>query len=105
MLAAAGPARSLQGVTVQLLDRAVNDLIGYTQDFGAVLSGANPNLSKSVVADLVKHRVVTLKDVIDAQAAKDHPRALMAERTGAGHMQMIADPLAEALVRQFPDRF
>ena len=86
-------------------DRAVGDLLGYTQDFGAFLSGANPNLPKAVVADLVKHHVVTLKDVIDAQAAKDQARAFMAERTGAGHMQMIADPLAEAIVKQFPDRF
>ncbi len=86
-------------------DRAVSDLLGYTQDFGAFLSGANPNLPKAVVADLVKHHVVTLKDVIDAQAAQDQARAFMAERTGAGHMQMIADPLAEAIVQQFPDRF
>jgi hypothetical protein len=86
-------------------DRAVNELIGYTQDFGAFLSGANPNLPKAVVADLVKHHVVTLKDVIDAQAANDQSRAFTAERTGAGHMQMIADPLAEAIVQQFPDRF
>ncbi|HEX9479121.1 MAG TPA: hypothetical protein VGA90_10195 [Methylomirabilota bacterium] len=86
-------------------DRAVGDLLGYTQDFGAFLSGANPNLPKAVVADLVKHHVMTLKDVIDAQAAKDQARAFVAERTGAGHMQMIADPLAEAIVKQFPDRF
>ena len=86
-------------------DRAVNELIGYTQDFGAFLSGTTPNLPKAVVADLVKHHVVTLKDVIDAQAAKDQSRAFMAERTGAGHMQMIADPLAEAIVQQFPDAF
>jgi hypothetical protein len=86
-------------------DKAVNDLIGYTQDFGAFLSSANPNLPKSVVADLVKHHVVTLKDVIDAQAAKNQSRAFTALRTGAGHMQMIADPLAEAIVQQFPDQF
>ena len=86
-------------------DRAVNELIGYTQDFGAFLSGANPNLPKAVVADLVKHHVVTLKDVIDAQAANDQSRAFTAERTGAGHMQMLADPLAEAIVRQLPDPF
>ncbi len=86
-------------------DRAVSDLVAYTQDFGAFLAGANPNLPKAVVADLVKHHVVTLKDVIDAQAAKDPKRAFMAERTGAAHMQMIADPLAEAIVTQFPDRF
>jgi len=86
-------------------DKAVNDLLGYTQDFGAFLSAANPNLPKSVVADLVKHHVVTLKAVIDAQAAKDHGRAFTALRAGAGHMQMIADPLAEAIVTQFPDKF
>ena len=86
-------------------DRAVTDLIGYTQDFGAFLSAANPNLPKSVVADLGTHHVVTLKDVIDAQAAKDQGRAFTAQRTGAGHMQMIADPLAEAIVIQFPDKF
>jgi copper chaperone CopZ len=86
-------------------DKAVSELIGYTQDFGAFLAAANPNLPRSVVADLVKHHVVTLKDVIDAQAAKDQGRAFTALRTGAGHMQMIADPLAEAIVTQFPDSF
>ena len=86
-------------------DKAVADLIGYTQDFGAFLQSANPNLPKSVVADLVKHHVVTLKEVIDAQASNDQPRAYMAVRTAAGHMQQIADPLAEAIVKQFPDKF
>jgi len=74
-------------------------------DFGAFLQSANPNLPKSVVADLVKHHVVTLKTVIDAQAAKDPDKAYVALRTAAGHMQMIADPLAEAIVKQFPDKF
>ena len=85
--------------------KAVADLIGYTQDFGAFLQSANPNLPKSVVADLVKHHVVTLKAVIDAQAAKDQARTYTTMRTAAGHMQMIADPLAEAIVKQFPDKF
>jgi hypothetical protein len=39
-----------------------------------------------VVADLVKHHVVTLKDVIDAQASKDPARAYTALRAAAGHM-------------------
>jgi hypothetical protein len=86
-------------------DKAVGDLVAYTQDFGAFLSGANPNLPKAVVADLVKHHVVTLKEIVDAQAARDWNRAWVATRTAGGHMQMIADPLAEAIVKQFPDRF
>jgi len=86
-------------------DKAVADLIQYTQDFGAFLQSANPNLPKAVVADLVKSHVVTLKDVIDAQASQDPGRAYTAVRTAAGHMQHIADPLAEAIVKQFPDKF
>jgi hypothetical protein len=86
-------------------DKAVNDLVAYSQDFGAFLASANPNLPKSVVADLVKHHVVTLKSVVDAQAARDYTTAYANERTAAGHMQQIADPLAAAIVKQFPDRY
>jgi hypothetical protein len=60
-------------------------------------------MPKSVVADLVKHHVITLKEVVDAQAA--NARAFTAVRTAAGHIQMIADPLAETIVKQFPDRY
>jgi hypothetical protein len=86
-------------------DRAVSDLIAYTKDFGAFLNAANPNLPTKVVADLVQHHVVTLKTVIDAQASKDQAKAYAALRTAAGHMQAIADPLADAIALQFPDRF
>jgi len=86
-------------------DKAVNDLVNYAGDFGAFLSAANPNLPKSVVADLVKTHVVTLKDVVDAQAAGDWPKAYGAIRSAYHHMQMIGDPLAGAIAKQFPDRF
>jgi hypothetical protein len=86
-------------------DQAVNDLIGYTEDFGAFLSSANPNLPKQAVADLVKGHILTLKDVVDAQAAKDWPKVYKDLRTAAGHMAMIADPLAAAVEKQFPGRF
>jgi hypothetical protein len=86
-------------------DDAVNALVGYAQDFAAFLSSANPNLPKDAVASLVKTHVVTLKDVVDAQAAKDPARTFMALRSAAGHMSMIADPLAAAIARQFPDKF
>jgi hypothetical protein len=86
-------------------DKAVADLVGYSQDFDAFLSSANPNLPKNVVADLVKGHILTLKDVVDAQAAGDWPKAYAATRSAYHHMQMIGDPLASAIVRQFPDRF
>jgi plastocyanin len=85
--------------------KAVNDLVGYTADFGAFLSGANENLPKDVVAGLVKDHVLTLKDVIDAQAAGDAKAQFMAIRSAGHHMSMIADPLAEATAVKFPDKF
>ena len=86
-------------------DKAVNDLVGYTQDFGAFLASANPNLPKAAVADLVKTHVLTLKDVVDAQGMGDQKKAYMALRAAAGHMMMIADPLASAIAKQFPEKF
>jgi hypothetical protein len=86
-------------------DRAVNELVQYTQDFGAFLSSANPNLPKSVVADLVKGHVLTLKGVIDAQLAGDATKTYTTLREAAMHMQMIADPLADAIAKQFPGKF
>jgi hypothetical protein len=86
-------------------DKAVSDLVQYTQDFGAFLSSANPYLPKEVVANLVKEHVLTLKDVIDAQATGNPEKSYMAIRTAAGHMGMIADPLAAAIAKQFPERF
>jgi len=86
-------------------DRAVNALLGYAGDFGAFINAANPNLPKDVVAGLVKTHIVTLKDVIDAQAAGDTKGAYAKARDAAGHMKMIADPLADGIVKQFPERF
>jgi hypothetical protein len=86
-------------------DKAVADLVAYTDDFGAFLAAANPNLPKTVVADLVKHHVVTLKEVIDVQATGDQAKAWKSVRTAAGHMGKIADPLAAAIAKQFPQRF
>lgn len=86
-------------------DKAVQDLIGYAGDFAAFLSSANPNLPASVVTDLVKAHVVGLKAAVDAQGQKDYATAYAKTREAAAHMQMIADPLADAIAKQFPDKF
>jgi hypothetical protein len=86
-------------------EKAVAELVGYTQDFAAFLSSANPNLPRAAVAELVKTHVLTLKDVIDAQAKGDAVAAYGALRHAAGHMRMIGDPLAAAIVKQFPNKF
>ena len=51
------------------------------------------------------HQVPTLKDAIDAQAAGNQPQAWTSARIAAGHMAKLADPLAAAITKQFPQRF
>lgn len=86
-------------------DKAMGDLLAYTEDFGAFISAASPKLAKDAVAELVKTHVFTLKDVIDAQAAKNFVAADGGERTAADHMAMMATALTTTVVAQFPDKF
>ena len=85
--------------------KAVADLVQYTEDFGAFLSSASPALTKEAVAGLVKMHVLSLKDVVDAQAKRDSKLAYAKIREASHHMQMIADPLAATIAAQFPDKF
>lgn len=86
-------------------DKAINDLVQYSADFGAFLSTASPALAKETVTELVKTHILTLKDVIDAQSKKNLTDAYTELRTAADHMKALANPLADALVQQFPDKF
>jgi hypothetical protein len=85
--------------------KAVADLEGYRATFDNFLSSANPNLPRGAVAELLGPHIMTLAAVVDAQAAGDPNQAYMALRMAADHMHMIGDPLAEAIVRQFPEKF
>lgn len=86
-------------------DRVANDLLGYSDEFGNFLNAANPNLPKDVAADLVKTHIQTVKDVIDAQAAKDSRQVYPTIRKAFAHMDLIANPLAGAIAKQFPEKF
>ncbi len=85
--------------------KAVDDLVQYADDFGAFLSSATPSLPKAAVADLVKMHILSLKDVVDAQANRKPQLAYQKIREASMHMQMIADPLADAIIKQFPEKF
>ncbi len=86
-------------------EKAVNDLIAYSADFGAFINSASPSLPAEAVAGLVKEHVISFKAVIDAQAAGEDTEAYKNLRNAVAHMQNIADAHAEAIVQQFPDKF
>jgi hypothetical protein len=49
--------------------------------------------------------ILTLKDVIDAQAAGDQMLVYSKLREAYNPMGMIANPVAAAISQQFPDKF
>ena len=86
-------------------DQAMANLLQYAEDFGAFLSGASPKLSKESVAALIVTHISTLKDIIDAQGAKNWTTAYTSERTAADHMSTVAATLAATIVSQFPNNY
>jgi hypothetical protein len=86
-------------------EKAAADLEQYSEDFGAFLSSANPNLPQEAVADLVSHHVMTLVPAVDAIVAGDAATAFSELKNAAAHMSDIAAALAGGIAEQFPDRF
>jgi hypothetical protein len=85
--------------------KARSDLDGYRNDIDAFLSGANPNLPKGAVAQLFAAHVDHLTTVIDDLVAGDTAGAYAMLRMAAWQTSEIMDPLAGAIVKQFPDKF
>ena len=98
---AMGAAKNDQAMKQQ----ARRNLDGYRTDIDAFLTGANPNLPKGAVAELFKSHVEHLTAAIDAQAAGNAPLAYDMLSTAAHQSQEITDPLVDAIVAQFPERF
>lgn len=97
--------KALAGKDMRAQKKAVNDLMQYAEDFGAFIHAATPALPKEAVAETVRQHAVSLKTVIDAQAAGEPKQAQLALREAYGHMSHMASALAGAIVEQFPERY
>lgn len=87
------------------VQKARSDLDSYRRDADAFFSGANENLPKGAVAELLGPHVQNTLAAIDAQAAKDYTKAYASLKAAADHMRAIADPLAAATAKKFPQAF
>jgi hypothetical protein len=77
---------------------AVEDLQGYATDFAVFLNGAT-GIDQAAAEDLVGEHVLTLKDAVDSIATGEGNPFIELREAGS-HMNMIADPLADAIVTQ-----
>jgi hypothetical protein len=86
-------------------DKALADLLAYAKTFGVTMNQVNKNLPAAAVEEAIKMHASTLLAVIDAQKAGDATKVATALRAAVHHMSGTADVLAEATVKQFPDKF
>jgi hypothetical protein len=88
------------------MDTAVQNLNGYVEAISAFLSGANPNLPKDAVAQLVSEHVGLLKTAVDKHGAGDYAGSYEAQRQAREQItNKVANTLAGAIVKQKPESF
>ena len=88
------------------MDKAVENLNGYVEAISTFLSGANPNLPKDAVAQLVTEHVGLLKRAVDTYGAGDFAGSYSAQAEARTQITTkIADTLAGAIVKQSPAKF
>lgn len=86
--------------------KAVQNLNGYVEAISTFLSGANPNLPKEAVAQLITEHVGLLKEAVDKHGAGDYAGSYDAQdRARTQITTKIADTLAGAIVKQSPEKF
>lgn len=84
--------------------KAKADLAIYAQELATLFNAAN-GLPHDTLVEIVGGHVDSLTAVIDAQAAGDDAKAFVLQREAASHMSHFADPLTEATVKKFPEKF
>jgi hypothetical protein len=87
------------------MDKAIADLGGYQNAIADFLSGANPNLPRQAVFDLVGEHITLLKGAVDAFGGKDYPTSYAKEHEANVQIGTIADALSGAIVKQNPEKF
>lgn len=85
-------------------DEAVGNLQAYVAAQSSFLAEAT-GLPQEALQDAISEHVTQLKNQIDAYAAGDYTKAYSTAREAYEHMYMTADTLAEAMVKQSPDKF
>jgi hypothetical protein len=85
--------------------KATDHLTANAQDIAAFLSGANPNLPKETLEELLlAHGGHHLQQIQEVQAGQYEKEAATWSAM-KGHIYVIADALTDALAKQFPDKF
>jgi len=76
------------------------------EDIAGFLSSANPkHWPKKALTEMMFAHLAVTKDAVVAKLNKDHGAAIKAYDKGHDHILMMADALADGIVKQFPEKF
>ena len=87
------------------MDKAVADLGGYVDAISDFFSGANPNLPRDAVHQLVAQHVMLLKAAVDTYGAADYTGSYKNQVDANAQIGTIADAISGAIVKQYPEKF
>ncbi len=87
------------------MDKAVADLGGYVDAISDFFSGANPNLPREAVHQLVAQHVGLLKAAVDTYGAGDYTGSYSKQSEAYTQIGSIADAISGAVVKQYPEKF
>lgn len=75
------------------------------EDIAMFLSGANPNWTAKQLKELLDVHLQLVADNVAARLRKDWKADITAFDKGEEHLIMLADVLAEGIIKQFPQQF
>ncbi len=87
------------------MDKAVKDLGGYADAISDLLSGANPNLPREAVHQVIMDHIGLLKGAVDAYGAGNYEESYAKQHAADEQVGTIADTIAGAIVKQYPEKF
>lgn len=87
------------------MDKAVQSLMGYVEASSEFLSKANPNLPKEALKTMITEHVLQLKGAVDAYGAGDIQKSYTEQEMAYTHMGELAHTLADAIAKQYPEKF
>ena len=74
-------------------------------DIAEFLSKANPHLSRSTMADMMKQHLATTTDEVAARLTKNWYADAQAYDAVYDHILHMSDALSDGIVKQFPEKF
>ncbi|MBD2870280.1 glycosyltransferase [Paenibacillus arenilitoris] len=86
-------------------DKANKEWYRNADDIAKFLSDANPNWSNQQLREMLHVHLQLLWADMEARLKKDWDASIAAFDKGEDHIIMLADVLADGIIKQFPDKF